>query len=151
MSLKTNIIVSVISVVSVSYVHAVEYDWPEQGTRLIGDNIIHVVRPGEHLDLLSRFYGVGLLTLMSANRDVDPYLLTPNTFVTVPQQLILPDVPYEGIVVNLAELRLYYFDKRNKKVHVFPIGIGRVGRDTPTMQTHISQKDYTPHGCRLKP
>ncbi|EEY73109.1 Probable L,D-transpeptidase YcfS precursor [Grimontia hollisae] len=121
-----------------------EYPWPEANTRLIGDNPVHIVQAGEHLEKIAKAYNVGFLALMSANPGVDPYLPKPGTFITVPQQVILPDVEYEGIVINLAELRLYYFDTDNRKVHVFPIGIGRIGRDTPIMQTKISQKRENP-------
>lgn len=43
-------------------------------------------------------------------------------------------------MVNLAELRLYYFVPDSNIVHIFPVGIGRIGRDTPEMETSISQK-----------
>ncbi|CZF81112.1 putative L,D-transpeptidase YcfS precursor [Grimontia marina] len=121
-----------------------DYVWPEAQTRLIGDNPVHIIKPGEHLELIAKQYNVGFLALMSANPGADPYLPKPGTFVTIPQQVILPDVDYEGIVINLAELRLYYFDPENQKVHIFPIGIGSVGRETPIMKTKISQKRENP-------
>ncbi|MEZ8140385.1 MULTISPECIES: L,D-transpeptidase family protein [Enterovibrio] len=121
-----------------------QYEWPEKDTRLIGDNTVHVVKPGEHLELIAKEYNVGFLALLSANPGVDPYLPQPGSFVTIPQALILPDVDYEGIVINLAELRLYYFEPKIGKVNVFPIGIGRIGRDTPIMKTKISQKRENP-------
>ncbi len=125
--------------------NAIVYTWPTpQGARLIGDNYIHTVFQGEHLADIADQYDVGFLSLLSANHDIDPYLLQPNSFLTIPKKLILPDVPYQGIVINLAELRLYYFDEKNKRVHVFPIGIGRIGRETPLMTTHISQKRTDP-------
>ncbi|PKF49249.1 L,D-transpeptidase family protein [Enterovibrio nigricans] len=121
-----------------------EYTWPKPQTRLLGENSVHIVKDGEHLESIAKLYDVGFLALLSANPGVDPYLPETGTFVTIPQQLILPDVDYEGIVINLAELRLYYFDKKEKKVHVFPIGIGRIGRNTPVMKTKISQKRENP-------
>ncbi len=62
----------------------------------------------------------------------------------VPQQILLPDTPREGIVVNLAELRLYYYPKGEDKVIVYPIGIGQLGAATPVMVTSISQKIPNP-------
>ncbi|GAL09672.1 hypothetical protein JCM19233_649 [Vibrio astriarenae] len=47
-------------------------------------------------------------------------------------------------MINLAELRLYYFDPDEEVVHIFPVGIGRVGRDTPEMKTRISQMREAP-------
>lgn len=58
--------------------------------------------------------------------------------------MLLPDTPREGIVINLAELRLYYYPKGQSKVIVYPIGIGQLGRNTPTMTTSVSQKIPNP-------
>jgi L,D-transpeptidase YnhG len=54
--------------------------------------------------------------------------------------MLLPDVPREGIVVNLAELRLYYFPPGQNQVQVYPLGIGQQGLETPEMTTHIRQQ-----------
>lgn len=53
--------------------------------------------------------------------------------------MLLPDTPREGIVVNLAELRLYYYPKGKNTVIVYPIGIGQLGRNTPLMTTSVSE------------
>ncbi len=39
--------------------------------------------------------------------------------------------PREGIVINVAEMRLYYYPKGKNVVEVLPIGIGQLGTDTP--------------------
>ncbi|ODA33811.1 peptidase [Veronia pacifica] len=124
--------------------HAVEYTLPSQGSRIIGKNIIHVSDKTEDLESIAAQYNVGFLALIAANPGVSPHLVEPGTFVTIPRKLILPVVDYEGIVVNLAELRLYYFEKGKSNVHVFPIGIGRVGRETPLMTTSIRNKRENP-------
>ena len=59
-------------------------------------------------------------------------------------QMLLPDVPREGIVVNLAELRLYYFPPGVNQVQVYPLGIGQQGLETPEMTTRIGQKIPNP-------
>jgi L,D-transpeptidase YcfS len=87
---------------------------------------------------------VGMLALMAANKGGDPFLPREGHVLTIPTQLILPDVSHDGIVINLAELRLYYFPPKESVVHVFPVGIGRIGRDTPEMTTSISQKRPNP-------
>jgi hypothetical protein len=38
--------------------------------------------------------------------------------------MLLPDAPREGIVVNLAELRLYYFPPGENQVQVYPQHLG---------------------------
>lgn len=64
--------------------------------------------------------------------------------------MLLPDVPREGIVVNLAELRLYYFPPGENQVQVYPLGIGQLGLETPEMTTRVGQKILTLPG-RLPP
>ncbi|HEY5716148.1 MAG TPA: L,D-transpeptidase family protein [Psychromonas sp.] len=116
------------------------YPLPEDGSRLIGVPHQYKVQPGDTLHSVTKLYNVGLIALMESNPGVDPFLPTPGTILQIPNQMLLPDVPYKGIVVNLPELRLYYFPKGKDEVHVFPIGIGRVGRSTPTMTTKVRMK-----------
>ncbi|MGF1704200.1 L,D-transpeptidase family protein [Photobacterium makurazakiensis] len=130
--------------VSIS-VKAVEYQRPSPDSNIVGVMEYYQVNKGESLLDIANKFDVGLLALMGANRGVDPFLPTPGSLLTIPMQLILPDVKREGIVINLAELRLYYFPSDNtEKMYVFPIGIGRIGRETPRMTTKVSQKIENP-------
>ena len=63
-----------------------------------------------------------------------------------PLQTLLPDAPREGLVINLAELRLYYYPPGKNEVTVYPIGIGQLGGTTitPTMVTTVSDKRANP-------
>jgi L,D-transpeptidase YcfS len=111
---------------------------------MVGRTQYHQVESGESLADIAKQYDVGFLTLMAANKGVDPFLPAEDFVLTIPTQIILPQVPREGIVINLAELRLYYFQPEKNLVHIFPVGIGRIGRDTPEMVTSISQKRPNP-------
>ncbi len=114
-------------------------------SRLVGGLEYYQVERGDSLAKIAERYDLGLLNLIEANPGVDVFLPAPNTYLTLPTWLLLPDVPRKGIVVNLAELRLYYFPPNDKNsVYVFPIGIGRVGRSTPIMTTNISKKIKNP-------
>ena len=70
----------------------------------------------------------------------------------LPTEFILPDAPREGIVLNLAQMRLYYFPKPKKEgpveVITHPIGIGKVGWATPEGTTkvvsHVKDPTWTP-------
>lgn len=63
----------------------------------------------------------------------------------VPQQLILPPTVREGIVVNVAEMRLYYYPPGSNTVEVLPIGIGQAGRETPrNWVTAVERKQEGP-------
>lgn len=131
-------------VLIVSPLHAASYLLPSDGSRLVGRVKNHMVEQGETLSVIAKQYDVGLLSLMAANKGIDPFLPLVGTVLTIPSLFILPSKDREGIVINLAELRLYYFDKDKKHVHVFPVGIGRIGRDTPEMSTYINEKIKDP-------
>ncbi|HFA59453.1 MAG TPA: hypothetical protein ENJ83_02045 [Rhodospirillales bacterium] len=56
---------------------------------------------------------------------------------------MVPDVRRRGIVVNLAELRLYYFPRKGPP-ETHAIGIGRDGVETPRGKTKIVRKRKNP-------
>jgi len=88
---------------------ATEYPLPPPDSRLIGENVLTQVPDDKQpLESIASRYQVGLLGLLEANPGTDPWLPKAGTQLTVPLQMILPDTPREGIVVNRAELRLYY-------------------------------------------
>lgn len=120
---------------------------PPPGSRVVGQNAVHVVEDnGGSLEAIAKKYNVGFLALLQANPGVDPYVPRPGSVLTIPLQTLLPDAPCEGIVINLAELRLYYYQPGTNSVTVYPIGIGQLGGDTltPTMVTTISDKRANP-------
>jgi len=105
---------------------AVTYTLPPEGSRLVG-SVRTVTVPQDNrypLEAFAAQNGQGLSNLLEANPDVDPYLPKAGSTLTLPEQLILPDTVREGIVVNVAEMRLYYYPKEGGTVEVLPIGIG---------------------------
>jgi len=124
---------------------AVDYLLPPPGSRLIGQNQTYLVpNDGKNLEAVAAKYNTGVLLLMEANNTVDPFLPKPGSELTIPSQMILPDAPRVGIVINLAELRLYYYPPGQNRVEVYPLGIGQLGRETPVMVTRISQRIPNP-------
>ena len=120
----------------VAYSHsalAVLYPLPPANSSLIGENL-EVTLPQDNklpLEAFAAQYQMGLSNMLEANPKVDVYLPQGGSKLIVPQQLILPDAPREGIVINSAEMRLYYYPKGTHTVVVLPIGIGELGKDTP--------------------
>ncbi|MGB7799928.1 L,D-transpeptidase LdtE [Buttiauxella sp.] len=124
---------------------AVDYLLPPPGSRIIGQNQTYIVpNDGKNLEAVAAKYNTGVLLLMEANNTVDPFLPKPGSELTIPSQMILPDAPRVGIVINLAELRLYYYPPGQNRVEVYPLGIGQLGRETPVMVTRISQRIPNP-------
>lgn len=126
---------------------AVSYPLPPTGSRLVGST--QVITVPDHntlpLEAFAAQYGLGLSNMLEANPGVDPFLPKSGTTLTIPQQLILPDTVREGIVVNVAEMRLYYYPPGSNTVEVLPIGIGQAGRETPrNWVTSVERKQVGP-------
>ncbi len=86
---------------------------------------------------------LGSIEVMSANPGVDPWLPGKDVTVLLPTAHLLPDAPRKGIVINTAELRLYYFGDPSQPLS-FPIGVGRDGYLTPHGTTTIVRKKENP-------
>jgi len=92
---------------------------------------------------LGRRSGVGYDEMKSANPGVDTWLPGKGTRVLMPGQYVLPKAPRRGLVLNLAEKRLYYFPTAGKVV-TYAISIGREGWDTPLGNFSIVSKVKDP-------
>lgn len=134
-----------VALIAPPLVSATEYPLPADNSRLIGENTTTIVPNDKRpLEAIAARYQIGLLNMLEANPGTDPWLPVAGSELTLPQQMLLPDTKREGIVVNLAELRLYYYPQGEDKVIVYPIGIGQQGIMTPAMVTRISQKIPNP-------
>ena len=117
---------------------------PTDGGRLIGEVVEHRVEQGDYFQEIAEYYNVGLFALIAANPGVDPFLPTPGVMIRIPKQMILPYADQEGIVINLAELRLFYYPPDKNLVYVFPVGIGKQGLSTPRTNSYIGAKRENP-------
>jgi L,D-transpeptidase ErfK/SrfK len=88
-------------------------------------------------------FKLGQDEIVLANPAVDRWLPKQGTKVRIPNSFILPDAPREGIVVNLPEMRIYYYPD-NSRVYTYAIGIGRVDWKTPLGKTRIQDKTANP-------
>jgi len=140
------ITIALLSALSASHAAwAVDYPLPPANSRLIGENQFWTVQEGDrNLQAIARRFDTAAMLILEANDTMAPVQPKPGTQVLIPSQMLLPDVPREGIVVNLAELRLYYFPPGVNQVQVYPLGIGQQGLETPEMTTRIGQKIPNP-------
>ncbi|HLF67667.1 MAG TPA: L,D-transpeptidase family protein, partial [Gammaproteobacteria bacterium] len=91
-----------------------------------------------------RVYDMGAYSLERANPGVDPWIPGRGTHITIPAATILPETARKGIVVNLPELRLFYYGPGSNQVSVYPIGIGRAGWPTPVATAQVTAKAKDP-------
>ena len=111
---------------------------------LVGDIHMVKVHRGESLGDIGRQYDVGVVEMIEANPDLDPWVPTAGATVVIPTQFILPPGPRVGIVMNLAELRLYFYHPDNRSVTTYPLGLGKKGWSTPLGLTKIIAKEKDP-------
>ncbi|GHE19849.1 L,D-transpeptidase family protein [Halomonas urumqiensis] len=116
---------------------------PELGN-VIGESYTVTVEEGDTLVDIARRHNVGYEAIRMANPEVSIWAPFAGTEVNVPNQHILPDAPREGIVINLSELRLYYYSAEGI-VETYPISVGRDGFSTPVGLTRTTIKVKDPH------
>jgi L,D-transpeptidase ErfK/SrfK len=106
------------------------------------------VGPDDTMPDIARRFDVGYEEILLANPGVDPWLPGVGREVIVPTQFVLPAAPHEGVVVNVAAMRIFYYPPRKKGepqlVYTHPIGIGRVGWKTPEGTTKIVSRQKDP-------
>lgn len=109
-----------------------------------GETVTYKAKFEDTLIHLARNNGLGFVELRAANPTLDPWIPGRNARITLPQQHLLPEAPREGLVINLAEMRVYYFKVPGEEPLTFPISIGREGLQTPTGTTKIVRKKEGP-------
>lgn len=100
-------------------------------SRMVGEETIEEIslEGSTSLEKVAAKYKLGLSNMAEANPGVDVLLPLKGSRLLIPQRVILPDTVHKGIVINSAEMRLYYY--HDDQVEIFPIGVGQVGKGTP--------------------
>ena len=120
----------------------------EPGSDIVGYVQKTTVGKDDTLPDIARRFDVGYEEILTANPGVDPWLPGVGREVVVPTQFILPAAPHEGVVVNVAAMRIFYYPPHKKgqpeTVYTHPIGIGKVGWKTPEGTTKIVSRQKDP-------
>jgi L,D-transpeptidase ErfK/SrfK len=121
----------------------------QKDSDLVGRVQVTIARHEDTLPEMARRFNVGYEEIVRANPGVDPWLPGEGTHIVLPTRFVLPDAPREGLVINLAAMRLFYYLPRKDKnapleVETHPIGIGKVGWSTPEGRTRIVSKVKDP-------
>ncbi len=110
---------------------ALTFALPENGNDVVGSISTGIVQPNDNFSTIARRYDVGYCELQEANPGVNPDAPQAGSVLIIPTQYILPDVPRDGMVINLVEMRLYFYPSNKREVYIFPVGIGREGWESP--------------------
>lgn len=123
---------------------AARFELPADGGSEVGVRQVVIARYKDTFADLAERYDLGYQEMLDANPDVDAWLPKVGTHIQIPTRFTLPDGPREGVVINLAEFRLYYFPKGTRLVYTYPLSIGREGWDSPVGTTRITEKVANP-------
>lgn len=110
---------------------------------IIGDLRTVMTRREDTLVDLARDNRLGYTEMIAANQGIDPWLPGENVMIVMPEAHILPRAPRKGIVLNLADQRLYKF-LADGEVWTAPVGIGSDGWKTPIGSTRVTRKKANP-------
>ncbi|MDM7858074.1 L,D-transpeptidase family protein [Thiopseudomonas acetoxidans] len=124
-------------------VSAAQFPLPTDGD-IIGEVQTRIALHEDTFADIGKALDFGYLEMVAANPYVDAWLPGEGVEITLPSKYILPAGARSGIVMNLAEYRLYYYPKDKPVVYTFPLGIGREGWSSPISETRIVMKTPNP-------
>ncbi len=108
----------------------IEYIYPDEGETLIELGLRH---------------DMGYREMLKANPGINPDVPLPSRIrLLIPSRFTLPTGPRHGLVINLADYRLYFFPENENVVLTYPVGIGRKGWETPLGSTTVISKQVNP-------
>jgi L,D-transpeptidase ErfK/SrfK len=141
----------------------IAYPLPSTRDEVIGSLTTYTIQPGDTLLDVGRWYGLSAKEVSDANNHLDWWSPPPGTQIVLPTEHILPESPRAGIVLNIPEMRLYYFypspsiGRHRAKllpasfsrqavsvVYTFPVGLGRFDWKTPVGAWTVVAKTKDP-------
>ncbi len=124
---------------------ALEFGLPAAGNDLVGQEQTVALQANEDLHKIGRRFDIGYYEMVEANRQLAQQpSLAEGTSVVIPSRFILPPGERKGLVINLAEMRLYYYPPTTNTVITYPLGIGRLDWETPLGMTEVVAKTANP-------
>ena len=140
-------VVAFVALLAVTSAAAKELPLPASGD-IVGKLGVVVTRKEDTLLDIARQHGLGYNEITAANPGIDPWVPGESTEVVLPTAFVLPPGPREGMVINLAQMRLFYFPPPRPgepaRVITHPIGIGVDIAPTPLGATRIVRKSVDP-------
>ncbi|TAK72852.1 MAG: hypothetical protein EPO11_09560 [Gammaproteobacteria bacterium] len=140
----SNVLSAVLLLIS-TQAFATAYDVPPPSESLIGEIQYSTASEGDNVLTVAQRYDLGYNAIENANPHLDMARgFTPGVPLQITTQHLLPNEPRRGIVINLPEMRLYYFPEGTNQVLTYPIGIGKVGKTIPIKETIVARKATNP-------
>jgi L,D-transpeptidase ErfK/SrfK len=130
----------------VAYIFSLD---PADPSTVVGEPKSYTFAKGDTIYDVARHLGLGYNEVKDAYPDLDEWLPPDGETVPFPTTWVLPESDYQGVVVNVPEMRLYYFPPVPKRggartVITYPVGLGREEWRTPTGKFKIAEKTVDP-------
>ena len=130
---------------AIAYVFSLD---PREPNTVIGSPKGYTFAKGDTLYDVARHLGLGINEVIDAFPDVEAWMPPEGESLPFPTFWVLPDSDYRGVVVNIPEMRLYYFPASSKPgartVITYPVGLGRDDWRTPTGKFKVVDKTVDP-------
>jgi len=116
---------------------------------VIGQVRTYRIRKGDTLIDLARYFDLGYNEILDANPAIDPWVPPVGATILLPTEWVLPCCTYEGVIVNIPEMRLFYYQRSKDApgttiVRTYPVGLGRDDWRTPSGKFKITGKTVNP-------
>jgi L,D-transpeptidase ErfK/SrfK len=129
----------------ISNTYALTLTKPSNNDKVLGEVKTAIVNNQENFSAIAQQYDAGYYEVYEANPGVNPDYPPNGSVLIIPSKVILPlELEKDSILINLAEMRLYYEPKDGKNVYIFPVGIGKEDWETPTGTLKIVEKTVDP-------
>jgi L,D-transpeptidase ErfK/SrfK len=146
--LKTKTYIALLLAALTAPCRATVYDFHDPEQSMFGEDQRIQTAYEDTLYDLARRYSLGSEELIRVNPGIDPWLPGAGRTVLIPGRRILPSGPREGVVINIAEHRLYYYPKPRRhqpqQVITYPVSIGKMDWRTPLGETRVIAKQKDP-------
>jgi L,D-transpeptidase ErfK/SrfK len=118
------------------------------GQTVVGQDQSFNPEKGDTFFDVARFYGLGLNELADANPGRDEWIPSyQGKPLAIPTRFVLPCCTYSGIVINIPEMRLYYYPPNRggpRTVVTYAVGLGREEWKTPVGKFVVREKTVNP-------
>lgn len=145
---KPGLIGAVLVCLTTARVNAETLPLPPDDVDLVGQvQVIKALHEDTLLDIARRFH-LGHDEIVIANPTADRWMPGEGAPITLPTRYILPDAERTGLVLNIPEMRLYYFPKAKRGeprvLKTYPVSVGRMDWSTPLGKAHVASKQKDP-------
>jgi L,D-transpeptidase ErfK/SrfK len=128
---------------------------------MIGERMTYRLRKGDTLLDVGRWFDITAKEISEANQHIDWWTPPAGKEILLPGEHVIPECSRKGVVLNIPEMRLYYFPVRvaphhkhgkltpasysaAEIVYTFPVGLGRFDWKTPVGAFKIRGKTHNP-------